>query len=58
MDAEYYPRQVGEKEMLSKNDRRKQRKRKAMRTRLGGEGSKKTIPDIEALEGEISDLQS
>ena len=29
-----------------------------MRTRLGGEGSEKTIPDVEALEGKISDLLS
>jgi len=29
-----------------------------MRTRLGGEGSEKTIPDVEALEGKISDLRS
>jgi len=29
-----------------------------VRTRLGEEGSKKTIPDVEALEGKISDLRS
>ena len=29
-----------------------------MRTRLGGEGSEKTIPDVDALEGKISDLRS
>ena len=28
-----------------------------MRTRLGREGSKKTIPDVEALERQISDLR-
>jgi len=29
-----------------------------MRTRLGREGSKRSIPDVEALGGEISDLRS
>ena len=29
-----------------------------MRTRLGGEGSEKTIPDVEAMERQISDLRS
>jgi len=43
MDAGYYPRQVGEKGTLSKNDRREQKKRKVVRTRLGGEGSAKTV---------------
>jgi len=55
VDAGYYPRQVGEKGELSKNDRREQRKRKAVRTRLeGGEGE---IP-METLEEKISDLRS
>jgi len=58
VDAGYYPRQVGEKGELSKNDRREHKKRRAMRTRLGGEGSEKTIPDVKALEGKISDLRS
>jgi len=58
VDAGYYPRQVGEKETLLKNDGREQRKRKAVRTRRGGHGSKKSIPDMEALEGHISDLRS
>jgi len=58
VDAGYYPRQVGEKGELSKNYRREHRKRRAVRTRLGGEGSKKTIPDVEALERKISDLRS
>jgi len=29
-----------------------------VRTRLGGEGSEKTIPDVKALAGNISDLRS
>jgi len=58
VDAGYYPRQVGEKGELSKNDRREHEKRRAVGTRLGGEGSEKTIPDVEALEGKISDLRS
>jgi len=41
---------VGEKGELSKNDRREQEKRRAVRTWLEGEGSEKTIPDVEALE--------
>jgi len=49
---------VGEKGTLSENDRREQRKRKAVRTWLGREESEKTIPDVEALEGKFSDLQS
>jgi len=57
VDAGYYPRQVGEKGTLSKNDRREHKKRRAVRTRLEGEGSEKTIvPDREALEKTISDL--
>jgi len=58
VDAGYYPRQVGEKGELSKNDRREHRKKRAVRTRLGGEGSEKTIPEVEALERTISDLRS
>jgi len=57
VDASYYPRQVGEKGELSKNDRREHRKGRAVRTRLG-EGSVKTIPDVEALEEKIVDLRS
>jgi len=55
VDAGYYPRQVGGKGELSKNDKREQRKRKAVRTRLEGEGSEKTM---ETLEEKISDLRS
>jgi len=55
VDAGFYPRQVGEKGELSKNDRREQRKRKAVRIRLEGEGSEKTM---ETLETQISDLRS
>ena len=58
VDAGYYPRQVGERGELSKNDRREYKKRKAVRTRLGGEGSEKTIPGLEPLERTISDLRS
>jgi len=54
VDAGYYPRQVGEKGELSKNEKREQRKRKAVRTRLEGEGSEKTM---ESLEEKISDLR-
>jgi len=58
VDARYYPSQVGEKEALSKNDRKEQKKRKVVRTPLGGEGSEKPIPDVEAMKTQISDLQS
>ena len=58
VEAGYYPRQVGEKGELSKNDRREHKKRRAVRTRLGGEGSEKTVPDVEAMEAQISDLRS
>jgi len=58
VDAGWYPRQVGEKGELSKNDRREHKKGRAVRTRLGGEGSEKSIPDVEAREGKISDLRS
>jgi len=55
VDAGYYPRQVGEKGELSKNDRREQKKRRAVRTRLEGEESEKTM---ETQEEKISDLRS
>jgi len=58
VDAGYYPRQVREKGTLSKHDRGVHKKRKAVRTRLGREGSEKTILDLGALEGQISDLPS
>jgi len=58
VDAGYYPRQVGEKGTLSKNDRREHKKRRVVRTRLGGEGSEKSFPDVEAMEAQISDLRS
>jgi len=58
VDTGYYPGQVGERGELSKNDRREQRKRRAVRTRLQGEGSEKTVPDVEVMEGQISDLRS
>jgi len=50
VDTGYYPRQVGERGTLSKNDRREHKKRRAVRTRLEGEEGEKTIPDGEALE--------
>jgi len=56
VDAGYYPRQVGERGALSKNDNREQRKRKAMRTWLGTEGSEKNLCDVETLERQIWDL--
>jgi len=49
---------VGEKGTLSKNDRREQKRRKVVRTRVGGERSEKTIPDLEAREAQISDPRS
>jgi len=55
VDAGYYPRQVGAKGELSKNDRREHKKRRAVRTRLEGEGSEKTL---EAMVTQISDLRS
>jgi len=59
VDTGYYPRQVGEKGKLSKNDRREHKKRRAVRTQLEGEGSEKTgVPGREALEKTISDLLS
>jgi len=41
VDAGYYPRLGGEKGELTKNDRREHKKRRAVRTRLGGEGGEK-----------------
>jgi len=58
VDAGYYPRQVGEKGELSKNDRSELKERRAVRTRLEGEESAKTIREMEALEAQIPDLQS
>jgi len=58
VDACYYPQQVEEKGTLSGKDSNGHKKRKAVRTRLGREGSEKTIPDVEALAGQISDLGS
>ena len=58
VDAGYYLRQVGEKGELSKNNRREHNKRRAVRTRLEGEGIEETITDVEALEGKVSDLRS
>jgi len=59
VDAGYYPRQVAEKGTLSKSDRREHKKRRAVRTRLEGEESEKTVvPDREALEKRISNLRS
>ena len=49
---------MGEEGTLSKNDGWEHKKRRAMRTGLGGEGSEETIPDMEALEGQISNLRS
>jgi len=58
VDAGYYPRQVGERGTRSKNDRREQRKRKAVRTPQAMEGREKTIRDVEVIETQISDLRS
>jgi len=57
VDAGYHPRQVGQKGPLAKNDRREHKKMRAVRTRLEGDGSERTVvPDREALEKTISDL--
>jgi len=48
---------VGDKETLSGKERKEQKKRKAVRTRLGREGSEKAIPDWETLEGPFSNLR-
>jgi len=53
VDAGYYPRQTGEKETLSKNDKRAQKKRKVVSTRLGRERREETIRDMEARESQI-----
>jgi len=58
VDAGYYPRQVREKGSLSKDNRREHKKRKVIKTRLGGEGSEKPVQDMEAREAQISDLRS
>jgi len=59
VDAGYYPGQVGEKGILSKNDRMQHKKRRTVRTQLEGEGSEKTVvPDREAREKTILDLRS
>ena len=59
VDAGYYPRQVEVEGTLSKNDRGEHRKRRAMRTRLEGEGSEKiVVHDVEALEKTISELRN
>jgi len=58
VDAGYYPRQVGERGTLLKNDSREQNKRKVVRRRLGGEGSEKTVRDVAKMEAEMSDLRS
>ena len=57
VDAGYNPRQIGERGQLSPKDEKQRRKRKTVRTRLGREGSKETVPDVEALERQISDLR-
>jgi len=58
VDAGYYPQQVGEKGTGSKHDRRETKKGRGVRTRLGREWREQNIPDVEALEGQISDLRS
>jgi len=58
VDAGYYSGQVAERGTLSKNDRREQKKRKVVRTRLGWEGSEKTVPDVEVMEAQISELRN
>jgi len=58
MDAGYYPRHVGERGAQLRNERREQRKSKAVRTWLGREGSEKTILDVEIMEGQIADLRT
>ena len=57
MDARYYPTQIGEKGQLPLKEEKQRRKRKTVRTRLGREGSEKPVPDVEAVERQISDLR-
>ena len=47
MEVGYYPRQVGGKGELAKNDRSEDRKRKAVRTRREGERSEQTMKTLE-----------
>jgi len=58
MEAGHYPRQVGEKGTLSKQETREHNKRRGVRIWLGREGREKTIPEVEALEKTILDLRS
>jgi len=58
VDTGYYPRQVGENGTLSGRDKKEHKKRRAVKTRLGTEGSEKTIPEVEAMEKTISDLRT
>jgi len=57
VDAGYYPQRVEEKGTLSKHDSREHKKRRAVRTRLGREGSEKTMQDMEARERTLSDIR-
>jgi len=56
-DDSYYPRQVGEKGTLSRNDRSVQNKRQTLRTQLESEGSKKGFPGVGARERKISGIK-
>ena len=61
VDAGYYPRQVGEKGELSKNDRREQRKRKILDLRSQLDRAAQIIVakdnDLERLDKEKEKLQ-
>ena len=57
MDAGYYTRQVGKKGPLSKVHEKERKKRKTIRTPVWGEEDQ-TMPDVEAVANEISDLRS
>ena len=52
VEAGYYPRQVGEKGTLSKSDRREHKKRRAVRTLLEKEGSKKPVQTWKLWKGQ------
>ena len=57
VDAGFYPRQIGERAPLSRKDQKLRKKRKTVRTRLGREESEKTLPDLEILQQQVSDLR-
>jgi chromosome segregation ATPase len=57
VDHGYYPRNFGEAAPLSAQDEEHRKRRKTVRIRHGREESEETIPDVEALKRQISDLR-